>query len=1022
MKRSSILLLLVYISFRGFSQTGSTFHIQQFNTENGLPSNGIKGLQWDEETGFLWIGTEAGVVRYNGMEFKTLTADDEPHITNQRIYFMVRNNAGRVFTADYPGNVFYLYKNKCVFLEKQQVFNNLNNQMLSITVSDVLYKSNINFSSSGPFSLQFDKPLPVGDTACLVVHGGRLFYYSLTVKTPVQVSPASMSLSTGFKIGDNFFVRDSLKAVYVYDLTSGRFNPVNIVEEHTGENLNSPYNIFIWENGRKYPLMFSKGKAWILNYDKGRLEARLICNQVPEDILIKFALYNEKRKILFIGTDSKGLVIIEADKVESLRTTVPGVNQRTSYYSQVELPGGNILTNEGKVIGKNIDATMKLPIEKKFSNNIFLMGDSILWFNQVQGNPGAALYNYNYRTGQTRVFNKVRLANENVISVCQGKVYLADDRGIFLIQGDSLFPVYHHPSDGFSRMHFDMHEIAPGILAVATCNSLLRFDTRYNKMDTLFNTGNYCVRTIWQYQDNIFFGTYGGGLFLYKNGKVKALPLDKNKYLLYTHCFVKDDDGYCWISTNKGLFKADLSELINAADSDTSSVYYYYFGKNDGMEMTELNGGCTPCALVKKDKTISFPSMDGLLWVNPQTALPDLPEGDIYIDQFSADGKLVNPDSVALEQLPDNTSEILIRLGLSAWCNKENIYIDYRLHNEAQWKPINIDKEIELRFTNLPQGDYRLELRKRNGFGKNNYTYKQLSFHINIPWYKQSWFYVLVGLATLGMLWLYLKFRTRQYVIRQRRLEQQVSEKTSELQQKNAVLEKNDAIKTRLISIISHDIVTPLKFLTVAGKNLLDKKQLMSEELQRETVKEMIGTSQELQLLSTNILNWIKYQNENRRMAKETFNVKEMVDQVLGILQSLARQKNLLIKNSVDPELEIYQFYEPLKILVYNLLTNAIHFTETGGVVVTASKVDGDIVVSVKDDGIGMTPDQVQSLLADQMIITSVNVDNKKGHGLGYLIIKDLVKTMGASLTIESKKDAGTTVSVRMPASKVGVS
>ena len=68
------------------------------------------------------------------------------------------------------------------------------------------------------------------------------------------------------------------------------------------------------------------------------------------------------------------------------------------------------------------------------------------------------------------------------------------------------------------------------------------------------------------------------------------------------------------------------------------------------------------------------------------------------------------------------------------------------------------------------------------------------------------------------------------------------------------LLEKSDTIKTRLISIISHDIITPLKFLTVAGKNLLQKKQMMSEEMQNETISEITNTSQDLQLLSTNIL------------------------------------------------------------------------------------------------------------------------------------------------------------------------
>jgi signal transduction histidine kinase len=154
-------------------------------------------------------------------------------------------------------------------------------------------------------------------------------------------------------------------------------------------------------------------------------------------------------------------------------------------------------------------------------------------------------------------------------------------------------------------------------------------------------------------------------------------------------------------------------------------------------------------------------------------------------------------------------------------------------------------------------------------------------------------------------------------------------------------------------------------------------------------------------------------------MAKETFNLHEMVNQVLGILQSLARQKNLTIDNLIEKELEIYQFYEPLKILVYNLLTNAIHFTEKGAIVVSAVKANDHITISVKDDGIGMAPEQIQRLMADDVIITSANVDNKKGHGLGYLIIKDLVKTMGASLAIKSERGAGTEVMIEMPANKV---
>lgn len=272
------------------------------------------------------------------------------------------------------------------------------------------------------------------------------------------------------------------------------------------------------------------------------------------------------------------------------------------------------------------------------------------------------------------------------------------------------------------------------------------------------------------------------------------------------------------------------------------------------------------------------------------------------------------------------------------------------------------------------------------------------------------WFFALCGLFLFGIISLYLRWRTLQYQIRQKKLEAQVAEKTKELQSQNEILEKNNSIKTRLISIISHDIITPLKFVTVAGKNLLEKKSLMSEALQQETVQEMTNTSQELQLLSTNILNWIKYQNENRRMNKEVFLLYEMVQQIFGILQSLAKQKGLLLVNNVDPEFLVYQYYEPIKILVYNLITNSIHFTEKGTISVDVSKNATTVTLSVKDEGIGMTPDQIERLLADDVVISSANVDNKKGHGLGYLIIKDLLKTINATLKIESIKNEGAVV------------
>jgi signal transduction histidine kinase len=260
-----------------------------------------------------------------------------------------------------------------------------------------------------------------------------------------------------------------------------------------------------------------------------------------------------------------------------------------------------------------------------------------------------------------------------------------------------------------------------------------------------------------------------------------------------------------------------------------------------------------------------------------------------------------------------------------------------------------------------------------------------------------------------------VRLRTRHFKIRQNRLEQQIAEKTRELQVKNEELEKTDTIKTRLISIISHDLITPLRFLHLTGKNLIEKRHGLTEELQKEAIGEMANTSKELELLSTNILNWIKYKNEDRRMARESFNLHELVTQLTGIFNAMARQKQIGLINDIDEQLILFQYIEPVKIVLYNLILNGINFTSEGYVRVSSTSGKEGVTLLIEDTGVGMTPEQINNIMADHFIISSANVDNRKGNGLGYLIIKDLMKILRGTLSIRSEKDKGTLVTVWVP-------
>jgi signal transduction histidine kinase len=1014
MQKLLILLCLFFIMMPVVAQPSPDNHIQQYTTENGLPSNGIKGMQWDEKTNFLWIATEAGIARFNGVDFATYTRENMPSIQSERMLFIVRNNAGSIYFSDLPGNVFTIDGNRPLLW--QQSYGKINpfyGNYYLLPVSDTFFKSNNGNTKNTQFSAVMDKIDCLSDTACIILNQGTLYYQSVNSKTPVRLSYKPKSFNALFKIGNNSFIRNNKKEIFLITGSGKSIIPVSIVNEDGSSFAQSGNNLLYWETGMQKPLFVEGNKAWLFEYTGNKITARLVFDDIPADVFIKSIQYSEKNKILFIGTDSKGLIVLSQNQVESKKRSNINSKNRNSYYAQIELANGNILTNEGDIIGDNTGNKNQLPVKGKFAYNMSVTSDSLLWYFQQNAALGfGCMHMTNKKTGLTKAFTALR--NESIITKAGGNLFAANPTGILQLVVDSFRYVYKNPQKIIGNLVYDIKEIEPGILFLATCSGVLRFNISTATIDTLLSNQNGCIRNIRQYKDYVFFGSYGSGYFIYKNGKIKPMPLDKNKYLLYTHCFVFDSRSYCWISTNRGLFMANADEMINAFENNSKQVYYHYFGKKDGMEMTELNGGCTPCALELKNRSLSFPTMDGLLWVDPEKAIPILPGGEIFIDKMIADNSIVNIDSLHYKNLPAKTLEIIFKLGFSAWCNKENIYLDYQLNDTTNWKPINTDNETFIRLASLPSGKYILRIRKMNGFGKNNYSYKTIAFTIATPWYKQWWFYVLMIAAVLGMFILFYQVRINQLKINQAKLEKQVTEKTEELQQKNNKLEKSNSINNRLISIISHDIITPLKFLHVAGKNLLEKKQLMTEELKDETIKEITTTSKELQLLSTNILNWIKYQNENRRLIKEQFYLHDLLNQIFSILNSMAHQKNLKLTSNVDTALQVMQYYEPLKILIYNLVTNAIHFSDNGSITVNAMETEKKIIISVSDEGIGMTPEQIKNILADQFIVSSANMDNKKGNGLGYLIIKDLLKMMNAELSINSEKGKSTTVYVEL--------
>ena len=1012
MIRCFLILLCLAPGLPAMAQPGG-ITVRHYSTENGLPSNGIQGMQWDEANRFLWLATEAGFVRFNGAEMKSFSRQNTPFIESERTSFFIRNLQGKMLGSDMRGNLLQVAGNRLepYPFSMSRERNNWGQYRL-LMASDSLYTAGFRwFSKMRPYLL-IAHLVPLSDTSCLLLQQPGLFHFTAGQDEPVEM-PAGRELKKIFVAGDAVYGLNQRGQAFRIGNNGATVEPVTVLQNGNRQPLLLNPSRLFWESGMPAPLYLEDGICRSLEKTKEGLLATTLFRGIEVDALVRHLQYSPALQLLFLGTESKGLYIVQPQQVQVYKADRKKQQVRNSHYAQVVLPGGNVLTNEGVELGPFPPGTPTLPISGKFIFSTQLSGDSLLWFAQQSGkNDIVCLNQYNKRTGRHTAFPHIRIREQYGLVTTAAGTFLANEQGLARLEGDSLRFLFRHRGSSSDLLTYELLESAPGELVLAGCFGLLRYRLATGQLDTLYNKETYCVRSIRKLGDYLFIGTYGDGYYIWKDGVLRSMPADKNRYLLYTHCFMPDSNGYVWMSTNRGLFKARLADITTAFETGGDVVYYHYFGKNDGMQTTELNGGCTPCAVRVPDGRFSFPSMDGLVWIHPEQAQPILPEGDIWIDEWEVEEQryLLTGDSIPV--LPAGTRGLTLRLAVPAWAHPENLYLEYRLQDTAAWRLVRVEQGMKLQLGNLSYGRHRVQLRKRNGFGSGNFSYLSFTFRIRTPWYLQWWFVLLAVMGTGGLITGAVYLRIRQLRRIQYRLETLVAQKTQELQRQNTLLEKNDTIKTRLISIISHDIVTPLKFVAAAGRKLVANKAQMSESLQQETIREMTHTAQDLQLLSTNILNWIKYQNKNRRMVQEPVQVKALVDQIMGVLQIMAREKGLELCNETDPALELVQFAEPLRILVYNLLSNAISFSDRGTITVFSTRNEQLVRLHVRDEGIGMMPEQVQNLLSEDYVVVSPGSDQRRGNGLGYLIIKDLLQLMQVGMEIQSEKGKGTEVTL----------
>jgi signal transduction histidine kinase len=224
-------------------------------------------------------------------------------------------------------------------------------------------------------------------------------------------------------------------------------------------------------------------------------------------------------------------------------------------------------------------------------------------------------------------------------------------------------------------------------------------------------------------------------------------------------------------------------------------------------------------------------------------------------------------------------------------------------------------------------------------------------------------------------------------------------------------LSRTNRNKDRILSILGHDLRGPLRNLQALSAMML-KQNLTREEFLSMVKSVNEKAFQSLEFLDTTLI-WTKSNFDKISIQIEKLSPRALVESILPVYQNLFDNKKITISLDIDASTNIYSDIEILTIVIRNLISNALKFTGERGVITISAKQEGDFfIISVKDTGVGMDVETIHKIIDEHY--SSKGTHQESGLGLGLKLCKELLKQIGSILEIESEKNKGTTMKIKL--------
>ncbi len=262
---------------------------------------------------------------------------------------------------------------------------------------------------------------------------------------------------------------------------------------------------------------------------------------------------------------------------------------------------------------------------------------------------------------------------------------------------------------------------------------------------------------------------------------------------------------------------------------------------------------------------------------------------------------------------------------------------------------------------------------------------------------------------------LWIKRRLQQNVNKELAIKnQEIELQNEEIQSQTDSLHHINQLKSKILSVISHDLRGPINNL-YALLEMVTKKIVTPEEFSELSVK-LKSNLNVTQRTLENLLNWSLGQMEGIKTAPVAFNINSVIEDVAHLSEEAATRKQIIFKTDTKAPLFVLADVNQVHLILRNLFNNAIKFSKREGEVLIQFEVKNKFCfVQIQDTGIGMTKSEVEMILNTNEYFTKTGTDQEKGTGLGLLLCKDFIKRNGGEFFIESKFKEGTLITFSLP-------